>query len=261
MVPVNMIIAAIRQPCWVGDTHLSYGGGLALALQPFSSPSGACSCSLFPSLDPLPRGTRPTYEAQDLDLGVPHNPELSIAVLEFPLVAATPLPRAHFILGLHGLFLFLGLLVFLVFRFGVRRWRGRGRSCGRRGSRFALFAFVSRFAWEFLTSHRLPYLSCCPRTGLASERACCPPTDPLRDPAQPTARTGQRQRLALPRAPPHLAPGRPVTPRGPQWVLGRRPPGPPTPRGTPLQAAGGSRGREPRRSQGPGHRPLGQPRP
>lgn len=88
------------------------------ALTDFVAPLGAASPSL-PVLGPLPRDTSPTYHSQDLDLGMPHHPELPIAVLELPPVAVTPLPRAHFNPGLHGLGLCL-LLIFLVWGCGGR---------------------------------------------------------------------------------------------------------------------------------------------
>lgn len=68
-VPVNMTIAATRQPCG-GDICLSHGKGLSLTPEPLWGP-----------LKPTPPSPCPTYQAQDLDLGVPHKPELFIAVL------------------------------------------------------------------------------------------------------------------------------------------------------------------------------------
>ena len=96
VLPVNITSEPIRQACRE-TCPLSHGKGL----RP-QEPQGANSFSFLPSLDiPLPpRDTGPTYQANELDLSVPHTPELFIAVLKFPLVTATPLPRSHFILGL-----------------------------------------------------------------------------------------------------------------------------------------------------------------
>lgn len=96
VVPVNIISEPIKQACRE-TCPLSHGK----ELRP-QEPQGAHSFSLLPSLDILltPRDIGPTYQANELDLSVPQTPELSIAVLEFPLVTATPLPRSHFIFGL-----------------------------------------------------------------------------------------------------------------------------------------------------------------
>ena len=179
---------------------------------------------------PPPWGTSPTYQAQDLDLGVPDHPELSIAFLEFPHVAATPLPGAHFILGLHRLWLFLDLLVLLVFLvpWFVSCRRGRRRSCGRRcrcrrrrRRLLALFAFVTHLCVGVLNfSPPARSLSCWRRTGLASERDWCPPTRsqvPLngRDARTPTPGAAPRATSPYGRTS--------LTPRGPEWASRARP--------------------------------------
>lgn len=104
---------------------------------------------------------------------MPHNPELSVAVLEFPLVAATSLPGAHLILGLYRFYLrrdlFPFLIACLIAGFGACGWGGWGRRC----SRFALFAFV-HICVGLLSDSRPAQCPCCPWTGLAFEPAWCP---------------------------------------------------------------------------------------
>lgn len=72
-----------------------------------------------------PRSTRPAHQTQELDHAVPEDPELFIAVFEFPAVTPAPLPRAHFILGLDfQLFPFLFFLPGFCFRWRLtsHRW-------------------------------------------------------------------------------------------------------------------------------------------